>query len=178
MPNSDSYDSVAKALHWIMAAVIIILWVVGHLIDAIPKGDFRSNIIGMHKAFGVVIAILAVARLTWRSTRPTPALPATMPPMEQFLAKLGHVALYVLMLAIPLDGVLLSQSGGRAVSVFGLVLPTIVEKSDALKSVFKQGHEVMGWMLALLLVAHVAAALRHHIILKDDILRRMMPGRG
>ncbi|BAE52526.1 cytochrome b [Paramagnetospirillum magneticum] len=171
------YDTVARTLHWVMAAAILALWVVGHMIDALPKGPVRSEVIGLHKAIGVVMLVMAVARLAWRLIRPQPPLPSSMSPGEQLLAKAGHVALYLLMLLIPMDGVLMSQSGGREVSVFGLVLPALVAKDDALKAIFKEGHEVLGWVLAAILIGHVAAALRHRFILRDDVMARMLPGK-
>ena len=173
----DHYDTVARILHWVMAAAILALWVVGHMIDALPKGPVRSEVIGLHKAIGVVMLVMAVGRLAWRLTRPQPALPESMPALERLLAHAGHVALYGLMLIMPLDGILMSQSAGREVSVFGLVLPSLVAKSDALRDIFKGGHEVLGWVLAVVLIGHVAAALRHRFILKDDIMARMLPGR-
>ncbi len=173
----DRYNMVAIILHWAMAFAIIGLWGVGHVIDLIPKGPGRTEVVMLHKAVGVIVLVLAVARLVWRLTRPRPSLPVTMPPFEQWLAHAGHAALYVLMLLIPIDGVLMSQSGGRPVSVFGLVLPVFVAKNEALRDIFKAGHEVLGWVLAVVLAGHVIAALRHHFVLKDDILRRMLPSR-
>lgn len=175
--HPQNYDSMAKALHWLMAALIIALWCVGEGFDLLPKGDLRSQVIGLHKAFGVIVIILAVLRLTWRATHTAPALPATMPAWEQLGAKLGHLALYGLMFALPLSGILMSQSGGRAVSVFGLILPDIIGKDEALHEFFQESHEVLASLLAIVLVVHVAAALRHHIMLKDDVLRRMLPWR-
>jgi cytochrome b561 len=170
------YDPVARALHWGMAAAIMALWVIGHMIDTLPKGPIRSEVIGLHKSIGVIMLVLAVGRLAWSVARPQPPLPAAMPGGERMLAKLGHVALYALMLAVPVDGILMSQSGGHPVAVFGLTLPVLMAKSEMWNAVFKEGHEVLGWVLAVVLAGHVAAALRHHLILKDDILRRMLPG--
>ncbi|ARJ67091.1 cytochrome B [Magnetospirillum sp. ME-1] len=174
---SARYDAVARILHWVMAAAILALWVIGHMIDVLPKGPVRSEVIGLHKAIGVILLVMAVARLAWRLTRPQPPLPATMPAVERLMASAGHVGLYVLMVLIPLDGILLSQSAGREVSVFGLVLPVLVGKDDALKGMLKGGHVALGWILAVVLAGHVAAALRHRFILKDDIMARMLPGR-
>ena len=176
--TAERYDPVARTLHWGMAAAIMALWVVGHMIDALPKGAIRSEVIGLHKGIGVMILVLALGRLAWRVARPQPALPSHMPPMEQILAKLGHVALYALMVAIPADGILMSQSAGRDVVVFGLTLPVMVAKNDGLRDVLKSGHGLMGWALALILAGHVVAALRHHLILKDEVMRRMLPGRS
>ncbi len=175
--NPESYDSVARILHWVMAGVILALWVVGHMIDVLPKGPLRVEVVGLHKEIGVIILILAVGRLAWRIIRPQPLLPSSLPAYERWLAKLGHVALYIMMLAIPADGILMSQSAGRAVSLFGFALPILVDKNDALRETLKAGHEVLGWVLALALAGHVIAALRHHFILKDDVMRRMLPSR-
>ena len=172
------YDPVAKAFHWLTAFLIIGLWCVGLGMEELPKGDLRSQIIGLHKALGVVVLALTVLRLAWRATHATPALPDTMPGWEQLAAKLGHLALYGLMLAFPVSGILMSQSGGRDVNVFGLILPTLVEKNEEMKHLFGETHESLAWILAAVLVAHVAAAIRHHVVLKDDVLRRMLPGRG
>lgn len=178
MSSPTQYDPVAKSLHWLMAFLIIGLWCVGLTMEEMPKGDLRSQIIGMHKAFGVVVLALVVLRLAWRATHAAPALPSSMPSLEQLAAKLGHLALYGLMIALPIDGILMSQSGGRDVNVFGFVLPTLVEKNDEMKHFYGEGHELLAWVLAVVLVVHVAAALRHHVMLKDDVMRRMLPGRG
>ncbi|MCR6628581.1 MAG: cytochrome b [Magnetospirillum sp.] len=173
-----SYDPVAKSLHWLTALLIIVLWGVGLTLEDLPKGDLRGQVIGLHKAFGVVVLALAVLRLAWRGSKGAPDLPADMPAWEKLAAKLGHAGLYVLMIALPLDGILMSQSGGRPVSVFGLELPTLVGKDEGLHHLFEEGHELLAWGLAVVVVVHVAAALRHHIVLKDQVLRRMLPGRG
>lgn len=174
----SQYDAVAKSLHWLMAALIIGLWSVGLAMEEMPKGDLRSQIIGLHKAFGVVVLALVVLRLAWRATHAAPELPAAMPPLERLGAKLGHLALYGLMVALPVDGILMSQAGGRAVNVFGFVLPTLVEKNEQMKHFWGEGHELLAWGLAAVVAVHVAAALRHHVMLKDDVLRRMLPNRG
>jgi cytochrome b561 len=175
---STRYDPVAQLLHWGMALAMIALWIVGQTLESLPKGPLRSDIIGMHKSVGVLVLVLAVVRLGWRFLHPAPALPATMNAREMLAARLGHAALYGLMILMPIDGILLSQSGGRAVAMFGLPLPTLVEKSEPLHELFEAGHGLMGWVLALVLVVHVAAALHHHFRLKDDVLRRMLPWRA
>lgn len=176
MPSTPAcYDPVAKGLHWLMALLVIGLWSVGLVMDDLPKGDVRSQVIGLHKAMGVVVLVLAMARLGWRLGHPAPELPATMPALERLAAKLGHWALYGLMIALPVDGILLSQAGGRVVNVFGVVLPTVLDKNEALKEIFETAHEAMGWLLAVVIAVHVAAALRHHFMLKDDVLTRMLP---
>ncbi|CAA7614740.1 cytochrome b [Magnetospirillum sp. UT-4] len=171
------YPAAIIALHWLMAALIIVLWAVGLVMEELPKGDLRGQVFGMHKAFGVVVLALLAVRLSWRAATTAPELPGSMPPLEQAMARLGHLGLYVLMVALPVSGILMSQSGGRPVSVFGPVLPTLVAKDDALHEVFEAAHAIGGWLLAAVLVAHVVAALRHRFILRDDIMQRMLPER-
>ena len=175
--REDRYDNVAMALHWLMALGIIALWLAGHMVELLPKGPVRTEVIGVHKSVGVIILVLAVGRLAWRFTHIQPPLPASMPPWERLLAHAGHLGLYLLMVAIPLDGIVMSQGGGHAVSVFGLVLPTFVDKNDMVRSIFKEGHEVLGWILAVVLAGHVLAALRHRFVLHDGIMERMLPRR-
>lgn len=174
-PSSSSYDPLAKSLHWLMALLIIGLWSVGLMMEALPKGEFRGQVFGLHKAFGVVVLALALIRLGWRMTRGAPALPKAMTPFERNAARLGHLALYGLMILLPVDGILLSQSAGRAVTVLGWQLPTVIGKHDMLNELFEEAHGAMAWMLAAVVAVHAAAALRHHLVLKDDVLRRMLP---
>jgi len=173
----DRFDTVTMVFHWGMALVIVALWGAGHVVEGMPKGPPRSELIGLHKTLGVLILALVLSRLAWRFThRPPRSLPGT-PAFERLLSSLVHAALYVLMLAIPLVGILMSQSAGYAVTLFGFELPALVEKDAALHELFEYSHQSFGWMLALVLLAHVGAALRHHLVLKDATLRRMLPGR-
>ncbi|KAF0224437.1 MAG: cytochrome [Rhodospirillaceae bacterium] len=170
------YDALAMSLHWIMALLIIGLWCLGLVLEDLPKGDLRGQMFGLHKAFGTIVLILAATRLTWRLTHSAPPLPDGMPGLERLAAKAGHAALYLLMIALPLDGILMSQTGGREVSVFGWVAPTLMGKNDFWHEVFEDGHGLLAWALAAILVGHVLAALRHHFVVKDDVLARMLPG--
>ncbi|MEO5337007.1 MAG: cytochrome b [Magnetospirillum sp. WYHS-4] len=172
------YDGMMIGLHWLIAALIVGLWILGHWMEGLPKGDYRAQVFGLHKAIGVVVLALVAARLAWRALRPVPDLPGGLGPVERLAAKAGHALLYVLMVGLPVGGIVMSQSGGRPVSVFGLVLPTLVEKNEALHKAMETMHSAFGWVLAVLFVAHVAAALRHQYRLKDGLLDRMRPLRG
>ncbi len=171
-----NYDSVTKTLHWLMALLIIGLWVVGQLMGDLPKGDFRAQVYGWHKGLGVALLVLVLLRLAWRFGAGVPPLPATMQGRERAAAHAGHILLYLLMVLLPIDGILLSQTGGRAVMLAGWPLPTLIGKDDGLHDMFEAGHAVMAWGLALLVVGHVGAALRHHYVLRDTVLTRMLPG--
>lgn len=175
--TNDNYDTLAKSLHWLMALMIIALWCVGLVLEDLPKGDFKGQMFAVHKGIGVIVLVLTVVRLAWRATHPAPALPNSMGDTEQLAAKAGHLALYGLMILIPVAGILMSQAGGRPVVVAGLTLPTLVGKDEGLHEVFEEAHAILAWILALVLAGHVGAALRHHFMLKDNVLRRMLPGR-
>ena len=176
--TAPGYSTAAKAQHWTMAALIFGLLCVGTVMVFLPKGGLRGDMIDLHKQVGVAVLALAALRLGWRLTRGAPALPATMAARERLIAHAGHLGLYVLMFAMPLTGIVMSQAGGHPVTLLGLTLPPLVGNDHGLHELAEGGHEVLAWAIGLLAVAHAAAALRHHYVLKDDILRRMLPKRG
>jgi len=176
MTSPARYDGIAVTLHWLMAVLLIALWGLGLVLEELPKGDFRAQMFGLHKAFGALVLVLVAARLAWRLTHAAPSLPDSMTGLEVTLARLGHLALYGLMIILPLSGIVMSQAGGREVSMFGLVLPTLVQPDHDLKEAFEEVHEVLAWILALVVGGHLLAALRHRFVLKDDVMARMLPG--
>lgn len=169
------YTAAAKFLHWTMAAAIIALLAVGTGMVFLPKGDLRGEIYDIHKQLGVLVLALAAVRLGWRAAKGAPALPSATPAVERLAAQAGHLALYLLMFAMPLSGLVMSQAGGHSVHLLGLTLPELVAKDHALHEVAEELHEALAWATALLVGGHLAAALRHHFLLKDDVLRRMLP---
>ncbi len=173
-----AYTRVAKCLHWAMALLIIALLIVGHVMGALPKGEWRSGFYDIHKAVGVVVFALLIGRLVWRLIKGAPQLPAAMGRLERLAAQGGHVLLYILMAAMPLSGFAMSQTGGHPVAMAGLALPVVFAKDEALSKLFQNIHGTLGWGLVVLLLVHVGAALRHHFVLKDDVLRRMLPDRA
>ncbi|MFC6620874.1 cytochrome b [Novosphingobium panipatense] len=167
------YNAGARALHWI-TAVIIVANLAGGLLkeslsDVVP-------IMPVHKATGVTVLALSLIRLGWRLTWRAPAYPATMGRLERGLAHSVHGLLYLLMIAMPLSGWIMSSGGKYPISWFGLFewpkLP--VPRGSVLQEFGAQFHETAGWLMLALVLGHVAAALRHHFILKDGVLRRML----
>jgi len=177
-PTNGTYHAVAKTLHWAMAAVMIALWGVGHLMQELPKGALRGTVYDCHKQLGIAILVLAFVRLGWRLWKGAPALDTAMPALQRLGAHLVHLALYGLMFALPASGIVNSQSGGHPVKLLGLRLPVLVGKEPALHELAEDGHALLGWVLLLLVAGHVAAALYHHFKLKDDTLVRMLPSRS
>ncbi len=118
--------------------------------------------------------LLVWLRLAWRITHRPPALPESMSALMKLAAHAGHLALYALMVVIPLSGWLMSSAKGVQTVWFGVLpIPDLLGRDKALGDLLKEVHEALNWLLMVTLVGHVGAALWHHFVLKDDTLRRM-----
>lgn len=172
--NQARYSSIAILLHWVMALLIIITWSIAIAIDDMPLSPARISWLSWHKWLGTTIFFLVLFRLMWRATHPAPPLNLVMPAWQEWVMKLTHLALYLLMLAIPLVGWLMSSAKGYTVNYFGLFeLPDLVDKDKALGHLLKEIHELLANGLMILVVLHVLAALKHQWIDKDGLLSRM-----
>jgi cytochrome b561 len=170
------WGSFAQLLHWLIVALLIAQVILAYSADDLPLGMKKLALLARHKSVGITILGLAAARLLWRWANPTPLLPTTLKPYERRLAHLTHFALYVLLFAMPITGWLMSSARGFPVSWFGLVqLPDLVPKSRAWFDVMVQTHHALSFALYAVVLLHVAAALKHHFVLQDDVLRRMLP---
>ncbi|HKY80287.1 MAG TPA: cytochrome b [Sphingobium sp.] len=169
----DRYSLVARLLHWIMAILILFnLWL-GFAHDALPR---EWQVMPVHKSVGLTVLALAILRLGWRLThRPTP-LPRELPAWERAAAKAAHYSFYAFMLFMPLTGWIMTSAGNRPLTWFFLFdIPKFaVSKGDPVVAFSAEAHEIVGFLWAALILLHVAAALRHHFILKDGVLRRML----
>jgi len=173
--STTRWGGIAQLLHWLIVALIILQVTLGTIADDLG-GMKRLAMLARHKSVGITILALALLRLLWRGGNPTPALPDTLRPYERFLAQFTHGALYFLLFAMPLSGWMMSSARGFPVSWFGfLQLPDFVPRNRALYDVMLGTHHVLVWVLAAVVLLHVAAALKHHFVLKDDVLKRMLP---
>jgi cytochrome b561/polyisoprenoid-binding protein YceI len=176
--NSElRYGWIAMLLHWGMAIAIIAMLAVGIYMEDLPFGPQKLALIGWHKATGMLLLALAVARLLWRVVSVVPSHPSSMAPLQRKAADAAHWALYGLMIAIPLSGYLLSTAAGFPVALYnwGITLPLLFAPSKEAQELFGEAHELMAWGLLVLIHLHVLAALYHHAMLKDGVLRRMLP---
>ena len=172
----EHYTPTAKWLHWIMALLIILLLMLGFYLSGLPRSPEKTTLIQIHKAIGTIVLALAVWRLVWRSNHPAPLLPASISALQQQSTNAVHWALYVLIFAQPLSGWAMSSARGFPVALGGLIpLPPLVAKDEALGKTLTGVHEVIGWTLAILVIAHVVMALKHHFIDRDGIMLRMLP---
>ena len=170
------YTAVAKGLHWLMALLILGLLVLGMYMHDLPLSPQKLELYSWHKWAGVTAFVLVWLRLAWRVTHRPPALPEGMAPLMRLAAHAGHAALYGLMVVIPLSGWLMSSAKGFQTVWFGVLpIPDLVGKDKELGDLLQQVHQALNLLLMLTLTGHVAAALWHHFVLKDDTLRRMHP---
>jgi len=175
--DDGAYGKPAIALHWIIALLIFAAFGLGLYMTDIPGfTPTKLKLYSYHKWIGITVLIFAVLRVLWRLTHPAPSPVAGMPKWQHKAAEGAHLVLYLLILAVPLTGYLLSVAAGIKVVYLGVwELPMPFDKSDALKDLFSMAHEWLNWTMATIVVLHILAALKHHIIDRDGTLRRMLP---
>jgi len=169
----ERYSLVARTLHWIMAILILFnLWL-GIAHESLPR---NWQVMPLHKSIGLTVLAVAVARLIWRLTHRQTPLPGGLPAWERLVAKATHYTFYAFMLLVPLSGWIITSAGSRPLNWFFLfdVPKFAVSKGDAIVGISGEAHEILAYLWIALLVLHIGAALRHHFILKDDVLRRML----
>ena len=170
------YASTAIALHWLIFVLIACGFTLAVYMVGLPLSPQKLKYFSWHKWIGVTVFVLVVVRLAWRLTHPAPALPATMPLWQRRAAALNLFALYVLLLVIPPTGWLYSSATGVPTVYLGLVqLPDLLAKDKALAEQLKLIHVTLNFTMLALVVIHAAAALKHHFVDRDDVLRRMLP---
>ncbi len=175
--TQNQYGVIAKLFHWLMALLLIVLVIIGLYMVELPLGSVKKlKLYGWHKELGVLVLMLVSMRLLWRLINITPPLPENMPTWQKLAAISVHWVFYILLFALPLTGWMLSSASGLPVSFFGLfVLPDLVSQSSELRSLLSEVHEWLAYGLIAAFFAHAGAALQHHFIHKDNILRRMLP---
>ena len=172
--TENSYGIISKLLHWTMSIVIITLICVGYYMSDLPASPEKFEIYGMHKATGVIILSLALIRIFWKYRNITPSLPENLPHWQAAASKINTGLLYFLMFLMPLSGLFMSLYSGYAVNVFGLFTIPAFERKERLATLAKEFHEAFAVILIVSISLHVAAALYHHFIRKDELLKRMI----
>jgi len=173
---SNRYTRTAISLHWLMAILLICLFAVGVYMHELPLSPWKLQVYSWHKWAGVTAFIMVLVRLVWRFTHRPPALPDHMSDSEKMVAHAGHALLYLLMIAIPVTGWLMSSAKGVQTVYFGIVpIPDLLAKNKELGSLLRDVHEILNLTLAVIVIGHMAAALKHQLMNKDDVLSRMLP---
>ncbi len=181
---SPSYDSVAKTLHWLIAAAIVAMLAIGWIMANLPRDNpHRFGLFQLHKSVGITILLLSLFRLGWRLTHPAPPLPGHMPGWEKFAARASHILFYVFMIGMPLLGwgMVSSSAISLPTLLYGIipwpdlpVLPALANKKE-IGHTLATAHYYGAFCLTALLVLHVTAAHKHHWFDGDDVLTRMAP---
>ncbi len=170
------YGAVAQLFHWTIVVLIVIQFVLANKAGSLPLGPAKITVLAQHKSVGMTIFGLAILRLIWRWMNPIPPLPTNTPAWQRFGAHFSHWALYGLLFVIPLLGWMMSSARNFPVSWFGLfTFPNLVAPNRARYDFFHDAHELLAAVLFYLALFHIAAALKHHLIDRDNVLRRMLP---
>ncbi len=173
--QAQRYSTVAISLHWLVAALILVAFALGLSVDLFPR-SWDATIVNIHVLLGLTILLLTLVRIWWRLSHGIPDFPARMTPGLVKAAHFGHAALYVLMLIVPMLGMPALFFRGRGIDLGLVQLGPYLARDPA---IFRPLTEVHGWVsyaLIALALGHVAAALYHQHVLKDDLLRRMGVG--
>ncbi len=174
--RAPGYHPVAKALHWTVAIAVFGLLGVGLWMTGLPFGLTKLQAYAWHKWIGLVVFLLVLARLAWRRYSPPPPLPETITPLERRLVPIGHWSLLVLLLTQPVTGWLMSSAAGVPVYWFGYVpIPDLLSRDQSLFETLRLVHKVLAFMLMATITMHLLAIVRHDVLRRDGIFRRMWP---
>lgn len=163
-------------LHWSMSILIIGLLLVGFYMTNIDKSDFKWYMYDLHKATGTLVLILVVLRIIWRLSNVWPGLPDNMPKWQVLLVHFNIFFLYCMMLIMPVTGFFGSLIGGHDISFYNLFTISAIAQNKELGKRLFEIHEIAPYFLIASIGLHFFAALYHHFIMKDNVLRRMLKG--
>lgn len=176
--TEQHYGAAAIALHWLMATLIVALVAIGIYMVRLPDVGFnvkKITLILVHKEIGMLVLALAGARLIWRQLNPLPRLVNTVPEWQKVTAILVHLCFYALMVALPVTGWVMSSAAGIPVSFLGFfTLPDLIPRDDILFRWLGQLHNWLGYTMTGFIALHAGAALRHHFLLRDETLQKML----
>jgi len=177
-PQSRRYSHGAITLHWLVAVLIMANFVLVWTAEGKPEAE-EHFLVGLHAATGIMILLLSVLRVIWRITHPAPPLEPGLKPWEVVLATWVHRIFYILIIAVPFTGWLMSSaaSGGKGVNIYGLFdfpgLPIGPDRDTAIA--IYEVHETLATVMFFMMILHLLAALKHHFVDRDATLGRMIP---
>ena len=178
--QKSRYSTVAIVFHWLLGISIFAMFAIGIYMSDLPFSPTRLKLYNYHKWAGITFLALSVLRLVWRLTNKPPALPKTivqaMPNWQTKIYHSTHYAMYALFFAVPLIGWAFSSAAGFPIVLFGVLpLPDFVAVDKEFAKLIKELHAISAFTLMGLVLLHIAAALKHHVIDKDDLISRMLP---
>ena len=171
------WGALVRAFHWLIAVLIAAQGVIGLVMVGMGLTPAKVRVFALHKSIGMTVLALVLLRIAWRMSERRPADPPAMPRWQRRAAHATHLALYGLILAIPLSGWWFNSASGAPLVWFDwLKLPGLGGYDPVWKPRALLLHQTLFWILVALLVVHVGAALWHHFRQRDDVLRRMLIG--
>lgn len=177
--TSTAYGSVTQFLHWLIALLVVCMLIVGFTMGGITDKVMRGQVVNAHKVTGVLVLVLMLIRAGWAIINVKPGLPFQTPAWQKMAERLVHLALYAALIIMPLSGLIGAVSAGRPPHIGDLEirLPIPQDKNMA-EFMFDSIHGPLAFIILFLLTIHIGAALYHHFIKRDDILRRMLFNRA
>ena len=164
-----------RGLHWLMALAIAAAWILIELNEHfVGDFDLQHRLTHAHMLVGLAVLVLVPLRLVLHWLLPLPPIVPAPPRWQSLLATLSQAALYGLMCVTPVLGLLDAQSSGRRIEVFGMALPALIGRDIPLSYSIDAIHENLALALLYLVAAHAAAAVVHHLMRRDNTLRRML----
>jgi cytochrome b561 len=172
----DRFGLVARAFHWLTLLLLIGSFTLGLSMVNMPLSPRKLEFYSWHKWVGVTVLLLVILRLAWRLANPVPVQPATVPAWQRRAAAVSHAALYTVLIVMPVTGWIMSSALNLPVVYLGLIhIPSPFGVDRALGEAMKLVHFGLALTLLVLVMIHVLAALYHHFVLRDNVLRRMLP---
>ena len=172
--SEERYGAVAQFLHWSMFAVIALQLIGGQLMGELPKKTaIRGFAYDAHETLGLVLLGLVFLRIVWKIVNPAPAV--TGPTWQKLAAHAAHGLLYALLVAIPVVGYVMVVAKGHAAAFFAWDMPSLLGKDEPLGKLMEDAHEWLANLLIAIVALHAGAALWHHLVARDGVLRRMLP---
>jgi cytochrome b561 len=177
--SASRYDRLTVGLHWLSAALVVALFAAAYVWNSLPPGTpLRKSLQALHISLGILFAAVFAIRLIWRGWRGR-KLPSSETGLLKILSKGMHGLLYALLTAQVTLGFLLRWAQGEPFSFFGLFsVPSLFAPDKPLAHQFEWFHNTIAWVIIVLAAGHAVAALTHHYMLRDDVLKRMLPQSG
>ena len=172
-----SFGSITKWLHWLAFILVTAKFYLIWFHEGFPKGSPEKMLYMMlHKSVGITILMLGILFVIWHIINVKPLSPKSQPHWQYIIAKIVHHALLTLLILMPIVGYLLTCSYAKPVNFFGLfTIPCMISKNEHLGNILDFTHETLGYLILVLVGIHILAALYHHFIVKDNVLKRMLP---
>ena len=175
--TTESWGAVSRYLHWGVAVLILVQLVLGLAAEAWRLSPTKLDLFVWHKSLGILILVLVLLRLLWRLVTVTPGL-AGLPRWQQHLSRANVVALYLCMLALPISGLIIQAASNVPFRVFWVLpWPDALSLDESLGDLAEPLHGLLAVVLMVALALHIGAAVFHHCIRRDGVLRRMWSGR-